>query len=206
MLYFLKILSQRNSILWAAPKDERSRNNEPAEGSQEFMSETGILFFTKRKIITYFDYYNLGNKLSHNAAEVAVNDVQDASATPDVTITSTIPSNPNFTLSSSSGPQLVQPDNTRATMLKTRYGHVHPGSQHQNLLQYYLHFKVDNRAVNQGLCFFNAELNTYYMRSRKDNIPGQTPKELIIMDLERSSMHQGHTHISFYVTGKTKEF
>ena len=57
------------------------------------------------------------------------------------------------------------------------------------------------RAVNQGLCFYNAELNTYYMKSRKVCHPGHIPKELIIMDLERPEQPTGHTHVHFFITG-----
>ena len=61
--------------------------------------------------------------------------------------------------------------------------------------------KLPFRAVNQGLCFFNPELNTYYLKSRKVCLPGQTPKELIIMDLERPQDRLGYTHVEFYITG-----
>ena len=50
------------------------------------------------------------------------------------------------------------------------------------------------------LCF-NPELNTYYLKSRKVCLPGQTPKELIIMDLERPQDKLGYTHVEFYITG-----
>ena len=96
---------------------------------------------------------------------------------------------------------LTEEQVARAKRLRARYGHVQPGADNNNLMQYQLHFKVDERAVNQGLCFFNAELNTYYMKSRKVCLPGQIPKELIIMDLEKPPIHLGHTHVEFYITG-----
>ena len=101
---------------------------------------------------------------------------------------------------------LTEEQLARAKRLRARYGHVQPGADNNNLMQYQLHFKVDERAVNQGLCFFNAELNTYYMKSRKVCLPGQIPKELIIMDLEKPPIHLGHTHVEFYITGKSFQF
>ena len=93
-------------------------------------------------------------------------------------------------------------DNDRAKLLKARYGYVQPDANTQ-LHQYLLHFKVDQRAVNQGMCFFNTELNTYYVKARKLGLPDQLPKELVMLDLERLAIHQGHTHIEFYMTGLT---
>ena len=74
-------------------------------------------------------------------------------------------------------------DNDRAKLLKARYGYVQPDANTQ-LHQYLLHFKVDQRAVNQGMCFFNTELNTYYVKARKLGLPDQLPKELVMLDLE----------------------
>jgi len=90
--------------------------------------------------------------------------------------------------------------NERDRRLRARYGHVARGGGDDTHPQYQLHLKVDERAVNQGLCFFNPELNTYYLKSRKVCLPGQTPKELIIMDLERPQDKLGYTHVEFYIT------
>ena len=90
---------------------------------------------------------------------------------------------------------------SRMDNLQQRYGHIPPGAAKPNLLGYYLHLKVDQRAVNQGLCYLNLSLNTYYIKSRKSCGIGQLPKELICMELERPMIASGHTHIEFFVTG-----
>ena len=111
------------------------------------------------------------------------------------------PASPPAVAAANSSNRDYEVETARITMLKARYGHVQPGAQHGNLLQYFLHFKVTERAVNQGLCFFNSDLNTYYLKSRKACPADQVPKELVAMDLERATINQGHTHVSFYVTG-----
>ena len=93
-------------------------------------------------------------------------------------------------------------DSHRAKMLKARYGHVAPGSLITSKSQHHLHIRVDERAVNQGLCFFNAEQEVYYMRSRRSCPLNQLPKEIISMDLERPTTPTGHTHVEFCVVGK----
>ena len=89
----------------------------------------------------------------------------------------------------------------RARMLKARYGHIAPGAVTTSKTQYHLHIRVDERAVNQVLCFFNAEQGVYYMRSRRSCPPNQLPKEIISMDLERPAISIGHTHVEFSVVG-----
>ena len=96
----------------------------------------------------------------------------------------------------------VDLDSYRARMLKARYGHVAPGATTTSKTQYHLHIRVDERAVNQGLCFYNAEQGVYYMRSRRSCPPNQLPKEIISMDLERPAIPIGHTHAEFSVVGK----
>ena len=92
----------------------------------------------------------------------------------------------------------------RAKMLKTRYGHVAPGALATSKTKYHLHIRVDERAVNQGLCFYNAEQGVYYMRSRRSCPLNQLPKEIISMDLERPATPTGHTHVEFCVIGKSR--
>ena len=67
---------------------------------------------------------------------------------------------------------------------------------------FHLHFKCDERAVNQGLCYFNADMQTYYMKSRKACLEGQKLKEIIVADLERPVAPTGHSHAEFFITGK----
>ena len=90
----------------------------------------------------------------------------------------------------------------RAKMLRARYGHVAPGALTTSKTKYHLHIRVDERAVNQGLCFYNAEQGVYYMRSRRSCPLNQLPKEIISMDLERPVTPTGHTHVEFCVIGK----
>ena len=77
----------------------------------------------------------------------------------------------------------IAPDTDRANFLKGRYGYVvemaitQPDDHH-------LHFKVNEKAVHQGLCYFNADSQTYFMRSRQAQ-NREVPKELINMELER---------------------
>ena len=96
----------------------------------------------------------------------------------------------------------VDLNSDRAKMLKTRYGHVAPGALATSKTKYHLHIRVDERAVNQGLCFYNAEQGVYYMRSRRSCPLNQLPKEIISMDLERPVTPTGHTHVEFCVIGK----
>ena len=92
----------------------------------------------------------------------------------------------------------ITPDVGRAYLLKERYGHVaemamtHPDGHH-------LHFKVDEKPVHQGLCYFNADSQTYFMRSRRAQ-DREVPKELINMELERP-VNSPYTEVEFYVTG-----
>ena len=86
----------------------------------------------------------------------------------------------------------------RANLLKGRYGHVvehaltHPDEHH-------LHFKVDEKAVHQGLCYYNADSQTYFLKSRRaHNL--EVPKEIINIELERP-MGSLYTEVEFYVTG-----
>ena len=90
----------------------------------------------------------------------------------------------------------------RLNVLKNRYGHVTPGSEKMEPNQFHLHLKVGSKAVNQGLCFFNAELDTYYLKSRKTIVVNGLPRELIMMDLEQTSLNTGYSHIDFYLSGK----
>ena len=90
----------------------------------------------------------------------------------------------------------------RAKMLKTRYGHVVPSAAVTSPEKYHLHIRVDERAVNQGLCFYNVEQDVYYIRPRRACPFGQIPKEVIAVDLECPAKPSGHTHVEFSVIGK----
>ena len=86
-------------------------------------------------------------------------------------------------------------------MLKEQYGHFEPGDDVLNTSKYHLHVKIDNRPINQGLCFLNNDQNTYYMSCRKNYQPNQLPKEIITMVLEKSVLQLAHTHVEFFLTG-----
>ena len=88
----------------------------------------------------------------------------------------------------------------RAKLLRARYGHVAADARNPLENQYLLHLKVDDRVVNQGLCFFNEELKTYYLKSRKFS-PDAVPKETILMDLEMPKAKKIYTHVEFYLSG-----
>ena len=63
-----------------------------------------------------------------------------------------------------------------------------------------VHFKTDEKPVNQGICFYNYTLDTFYFSPRRSR--GDEPIETIICDIERENPHYNYQEISFYVTGK----
>ena len=87
---------------------------------------------------------------------------------------------------------------SRADFLRDRYGHVAEAAVAQPN-GHHLHFKVDEKAVHQGLCYFNADSQTYFMRSRRALVR-ELPKELINIELERP-VDSPYTEVEFYVTG-----
>ena len=68
--------------------------------------------------------------------------------------------------------------------------------------QYFVHVKVDEKAVNQGRCFYNSQIDTYFMKARKTCPLDQLPKELINIELEKPDSPTGHTHVEFFITGR----
>lgn len=67
---------------------------------------------------------------------------------------------------------------------------------------YSLHLKCDEKAVNMGICFWNAEKDTYYVKARKACPFDQLPKEIVHMCLERRPRAPKYKTVEFYVTGR----
>ena len=98
--------------------------------------------------------------------------------------------------------QIGQKDMTfngeRAQFLKHRYGHVVDQAV-ANPNEHHLHFKVDEKAVHQGLCYFNADSQIYFLKSRR-SYSQEVPKEIINMELERPA-DSSYSEVEFFVTG-----
>lgn len=70
---------------------------------------------------------------------------------------------------------------------------------------YSLHLKCDEKAVNMGICFWNAEKDTYYVKARKACPFDQLPKEVIHMCLERRPRAPKYKSVEFYITGNVSQ-
>ena len=86
----------------------------------------------------------------------------------------------------------------RVKFLKDRYGHAVDHAV-ANPDDHHLHFKVDEKAVHQGLCYFNADSQIYFLKSRR-SYSQEVPKEIINMELERPT-NSLYSEVEFYVTG-----
>ena len=87
--------------------------------------------------------------------------------------------------------------NERIEMLKERFKHIKKGTEERKPDTFYLYFKTDNKPKNGGRCFYNYNVDTYYVGVRKwketfDRIP---------LEIERTNTYTGHTMITFYISG-----
>lgn len=86
-------------------------------------------------------------------------------------------------------------------MLKERYKHVKKGTEQMKPNAFHLYFKTDNKPKNGGRCFYNYNVDTYYVgvRKWKDTV------DKIQLEIERNNVKSGHTMITFYISGKHKQ-
>ena len=63
-----------------------------------------------------------------------------------------------------------------------------------------IHFKTDNKPINQGKCFYNHDMDTFYCAPRKS--VRNEHQDMIICEVERANPAIKHEEIIFYVTGK----
>ena len=82
-------------------------------------------------------------------------------------------------------------------MLKNRFKHVKKGTETLEPNAFHLFFKTDNKPKNGGRCFYNYNVDTYYVgvRKWKDTI------DKIQLEIERDNANTGHTMITFYISG-----
>ena len=85
----------------------------------------------------------------------------------------------------------------RIDMLKNRFKHVKKGTETLEPNAFHLFFKTDNKPKNGGRCFYNYNVDTYYVgvRKWKDTI------DKIQLEIERDNANTGHTMITFYISG-----
>ena len=87
----------------------------------------------------------------------------------------------------------------RKKIIIERYGLVRKNSGAIGRNDVCVHFKTDEKPVNQGVCFYNYTLDTFYFSPRRSR--GDEPVETIFCDIERENPHYNYQEISFYVTG-----
>ena len=92
----------------------------------------------------------------------------------------------------------------RMDMLKARFGIVRPGTEELHPDSFFHHWKVDDKIVNQGQCYFNDKLHTYYVRPREPRPHKRlSHMDTIYFEIERENINTGHDSISFYMTGNS---
>ena len=87
---------------------------------------------------------------------------------------------------------------TRMTMLKAKYKHVRRGTETIEPNDFHLYFITDNKPKNQGRCFYNYNVDTYYVGVRK----WKNNHAFTILEIERENINTGHTMITFHISGK----
>lgn len=88
----------------------------------------------------------------------------------------------------------------RKEMLKERFKHVKKGTEKIEPNAFHLYFKTDNKPKNGGRCFYNYNVDTYYVGVRK----WKNTNEKIHLEIERENIRSGHTIITFYISGEYK--
>ena len=140
------------------------------------------------------------------------NDQDDESSTR----TTPGPENPVFDISSKTEPQSQSKENTvgwnedildRIDMLRKRYGMARPGTEELKPGDFFHHWKTDSRKVNQGHCYYNERLDTFYCRPREFRAHKKNSHlDTIYFEIERESIHTGHDTISFHIEGQIIHF
>ena len=87
----------------------------------------------------------------------------------------------------------------RIETLREKYKHVRKGAESITPNGFNLYFKTDNKPKNQGRCFYNYNVDTYYVGVRK----WRNNNTLTFMEIERENVDTGHTTIIFYISGIT---
>lgn len=107
----------------------------------------------------------------------------------------------------SSGESLTSPVIKKARMI-AETSHEGPSqlestkSKPPSPAPYTLLLKCDEKAVNMGICFWNPEKDTYYVKARKACPFNQLPKEIVHMCLERRARAPKYKSVEFFITGK----
>ena len=101
-------------------------------------------------------------------------------------------------------------NNERSTELREKYNHVNPRDMLCKIKSN-LHFITDIRFTNTGLCHYNADEDTYYVRSRANQGVYNAyynrfiPREIILAEIELPSDGKSYLTVDFMITGSRRQ-
>ena len=91
----------------------------------------------------------------------------------------------------------------RMDMLKARFGLVRPGTEELRPGCFYQHWKVDDKIVNQGQCYYNEDLHTYYVRPRERRPSNKISNaDTIYFEIERENVNAEYRTVAFHMARK----
>ena len=88
-------------------------------------------------------------------------------------------------------------------LIKTQFGIIHDRANDADRHGIAMHWRADERPVNQGLAFYNAELKTFYLKSAKEPklimADGDYAKDTLRLGIERKWVDKRYNKIAFSI-------